>query len=71
MLALAETNCEHETDAKTWARDWRGSGGAFWALAPQRAHGSKGGTARGMVILLADQLGETKATCVWRDPGGE
>ncbi len=58
VLALAETNCPDDATAHVWAKDWQGSGGAFWATAPHKC--------RGMAILLSSTLGATGAHVVWK-----
>ena len=69
MLALAETNCDSDEDAREWSKGWKKASQAFWSLAPPR-DGKRGGSHRGMAILLADTLGKTDAREIYNDPGG-
>ena len=60
VLALAETNCDSDEDAREWSKGWKKASQAFWSLAPPR-DGKRGGSHRGVAILLADTLGKTDA----------
>ena len=69
VLALAETNCGTEEEAREWSRGWKKASHTFWSLAPSR-EGKRGGSHRGMAILLADTLGKTDAREIYNDPQG-
>jgi hypothetical protein len=70
ILALAETNCLSESEGKWWSRDWLGNAGCFWAPAPSPPQGRNANTCRGMAILFSSNLGDVKASELWRDPEG-
>ena len=70
ILVLAETGCKSEKQEVEWTRDWRGSGGAFWASGPPRPAESRGHSARGMAVLVSAEAAVKNAKVVAKDDGG-
>ena len=70
ILVLAETGCRSEKEEREWAKDWRGSGGNFWASGPRREATEKGHSARGMAVFISKDAEVQKARVVAQDPGG-
>ena len=70
ILVLAETGCRTEKEESMWARDWRGSGGVFWASGPRRAQGDRGHSGRGMAVMVSSSAAVQKCRVVGADEGG-
>ena len=69
VLVLAETNCNSTQDEARWAQDWKGRSAVFWASALGAAP-DRGGSHRGMAIMVANSVPLTEAHVVFADPGG-
>ena len=62
ILALAETQSSSEVE-ELWARDW-GAGPAVWASGEEQTR------ARGVALLMADEIMPEDLDVVWADPEG-
>ena len=73
IFAALETWCPGTEEEREWAKDWKGSGGVFWASGPAKsANNPNGYKGRGVAIFYASELGDVQETgqVICRDPNG-